>query len=376
MGHCATCQSKDARLLSLRDVIEENGITFHIPRVTASVYKFPDGSFYIGQMKGPQNKKPDPDYHKDIMELLKNPKMIGLFGLEYNPEEDFKFEELTPAQQKEVLKHNPYFIPNEEAKEAQGKKAAQDVQKNISKIKDLMQGHWHLFKGYILDILKNHPNLFDDPEVVQKLYDSGLTDILINHQDVFIKAPDLIKKLANESDSFRQQIAAHPNLFIQAPYLAEKLANDKVWPVRAEIARNPNLLKHALHLAEKLASDIDKNIRRRIANQPDLFKYLQVFEKLANDADDRVRLEIAKHPSIFTQPYIIEKLADDKNSDIRVRIAKYPPIGILGEFKRARQPIFPLNIFLPLRAKHAGQKRAFSHLCLVKIYLLLLYLLV
>jgi len=45
---------------------------------------------------------------------------------------------------------------------------------------------------------------------------------------------------------------------------------------------------------------------------------------------------------------------------VRIFSNRHRQLVFWGEFKRARQPIFPLNIFLPLRAKHAGQKRAFS----------------
>jgi hypothetical protein len=239
MGHCANCQSEDAKLLSLRDIVQENGKTYHIPHVTASVYEFPDGSFYIGQMKERFNKRPKRTYHKDIMELLKNPKMVGLVGVEYDPKRDFKFSSLTPRQQQEVLRHNPYFIKSNTEKETKGQEIAEEIKKDITKLKNLTHGHLSLFKDNIENILKEHPNLFDDLEVTQKLYDSGLKNILINHPDLFKKAPHIAEKLANDKNWYiRKRIAKHPDLFTKFPNLVEKLANDEEASVRVILKEN------------------------------------------------------------------------------------------------------------------------------------------
>jgi hypothetical protein len=260
MGHCAKCSSEDAKLLSLRDIVQENGKTYHIPHITASVYKFPDGSFYIGQMKERFNEKPNPAYHKDIMELLKNPKMVGLVGIEYNPKEDFKFEDLTPEQQQEVLRHNPYFVKNKEEAKIRGQEIAEEIKKDISKIKDLTHGHLSLFKDDLKKALENHPNLLDDPEVVQKLIDSKLSYILVEHPNLF-NHPYIVEKLAkNKNMSIRGKIASYPDLFTKFPHLVEKFANDKEPLVRMQVARHPDLFTKFPHLVEKFANDKDFHV--------------------------------------------------------------------------------------------------------------------
>jgi hypothetical protein len=331
MGHCATCQSKDAKLLSLRDIVQENGKTYHIPHVTASVYEFPDGSFYIGQMKERFNKRPKRTYHKDIMELLKNPKMVGLVGLGYNPEEDFKFEELTPEQQAEVLRHNPNFIKNDEEAKIKGQEIAEEIKKDITKLKDLTHGHLSLFKNQIQKSLENHPNLLDDPEVVQKLIDSKLSYILAKHPDLFTKFPNLAEKLANGEDWYiRGQIALNPYLLDKAPHLVEKLANDKYRLVRRAISEHPNLFTKFPHLVEKFANDRYSDIRLQIAQHPDLFtKFPHLVEKFANDEDWAVRQQITTHPDLFKKfPNFAEKIANSKYSDVRQEIAKHPDLSI------------------------------------------------
>jgi len=336
MGHCAKCSSEDAKLLSLRDIVQENGKTYHIPHITASVYEFPDGSFYIGQMKERFNEKPNPAYHKDIMELLKNPKMVGLVGIEYNPKEDFKFEDLTPEQQQEVLKHNPNFIKNDEEAKIKGQEIAEEIKKDISKIKKITHGHISLFKDQIQKSLENHPNLLDDPEIAQKVYDSGLKSILAAHPNLFTKAPYLVEKLANDEDWYiRLQIALNPYLLDKAPYLVEKLANDKYWLVRRAISEHPNLFTKFPHLVEKFANDENKDIRIEISQNPNLFDLPNVAEKLVNDENLDVRLQIAKKPNLFTKaPHLVEKLANDKNFRVRMIIANKPMLGDYPEIAK------------------------------------------
>jgi hypothetical protein len=196
------------------------------------------------------------------MELLKNPKMVGLVGVEYDPKRDFKFSSLTPRQQQEVLRHNPYFIKSNTEKETKGQEIAEEIKKDITKLKNLTHGHLSLFKDNIENILKEHPNLFDDLEVTQKLYDSGLKNILINHPDLFKKAPHIAEKLANDKNWYiRKRIAKHPDLFTKFPNLVEKFANDEDVIVRTKIAKHRDLFTKFPYLVEKLANDEEASVR-------------------------------------------------------------------------------------------------------------------
>ena len=111
MEHCGS-GSSDSRLISLRELVKEKSSIstwYWKPHITAEWYD--DGK--IGQMKGKGNQNPSQKYHPYIVELLKHKDENGDFYVTgfsaggYKPELDFKLEDLTPEQQKEVLSVNP-----------------------------------------------------------------------------------------------------------------------------------------------------------------------------------------------------------------------------------------------------------------------------
>lgn len=87
----------DNRILSLREVHKINGEEYHKPHLT---FLYNDGVLLA--MKGKGNKKPSSKYHKDIVELLKDPRIKVLAG-DDDPKNNFQFFDLSSEDQAEVL---------------------------------------------------------------------------------------------------------------------------------------------------------------------------------------------------------------------------------------------------------------------------------
>jgi hypothetical protein len=113
MGHCGTTGYSN-NLISLRRYIPiGKGFTLNKSILTASV----DSNGKIVQLKGPKNSKPEPEYHKYIIELLNLKKinyeededthMITGFKQEYNSKNDFSLSDLSNDQILELEKTNP-----------------------------------------------------------------------------------------------------------------------------------------------------------------------------------------------------------------------------------------------------------------------------
>jgi GNAT superfamily N-acetyltransferase len=110
MGHCGNEAAGPnrpwERLLSLRRPEKRGNKTYWYSHVT---FILDTRNMQLGEMKGRQNNKPQPEYHPYIVALLKDPKIgiTGIVGGGYLPENNFALSDLTTEQQKEVAEANP-----------------------------------------------------------------------------------------------------------------------------------------------------------------------------------------------------------------------------------------------------------------------------
>ena len=109
MGHCGNTASakSDDTILSLRKLIkrgkDQNSWLWE-PHLTFIL----DGEGKLGEMKGKNNEKPDEKYHRYIIELLRNTKLVkGIKGGGYAPENNFDIEDLSSSEKEQLLKINP-----------------------------------------------------------------------------------------------------------------------------------------------------------------------------------------------------------------------------------------------------------------------------
>ena len=102
MGHCGNSPSKFSaeRIVSLRS---DQGDSLR-PHLTFILHD--DG--YLGEMKGFKNSRPKEEYHDAIVELLKHPKIKGIRGGGYKPNNNFNWhDDLHPDHSAEVKKARP-----------------------------------------------------------------------------------------------------------------------------------------------------------------------------------------------------------------------------------------------------------------------------
>ena len=102
-GHCGNVPTAKSgqRILSYRTKDNEGNWT-----VWLTFILWENG--YLGEMKGANNQKPLPKFYPYIVALLKKSELIsGIKGGGYEPENNFQFDDLSDAQQKEVLAANP-----------------------------------------------------------------------------------------------------------------------------------------------------------------------------------------------------------------------------------------------------------------------------
>jgi hypothetical protein len=227
--------------LSLRTERKIGNKIYHEPHLTFVV-----NNGFLGEMKGGGNTKPSKEYHRDIVNLLKNPNIKGIIGGGYAPKSNFEFNDLSPELQREVNEANPDLITS-----------VDDLEKIISKKDNFPEKH----RDILIDAIEN-PNL--DYQHHEKLLDDDKCFV-------------------------REAIARNPNL---NPKYHEKLVNDRQWNVREAIARNLNL-DPKYH--EKLVNDKSAYVRLAIAQNPNLDP--KHHEKLVNDEEWDVRHAIAENPS-------------------------------------------------------------------------------
>lgn len=114
MGHCA---SSNGKLYSLRSETKiEEGYFTNRSHITASVTH--NGKLL--QMKGPKNSKPNPIYHKYIVPFII--KFVNTIGVEYNPKNDFKINDLSDEEFNMLHQQKPYLITDFFNRQAGGEK--------------------------------------------------------------------------------------------------------------------------------------------------------------------------------------------------------------------------------------------------------------
>lgn len=104
MGHCGNTASphEGDTVLSLRQEKKIGTATFYQPNLT---FILNDG--VLGEMKGRANERPSEKYHKYIVKLLKAPMVKHVWGGGYEPYRNFSFDDLSEAEQAEILELKP-----------------------------------------------------------------------------------------------------------------------------------------------------------------------------------------------------------------------------------------------------------------------------
>lgn len=109
MGHCGNSPMEGAAnvsILSLREPKQAGAETLWYPHLTFILHG-PGDRGSLGEMKGRGNDKPVAKYHPYIIALLKDPRIYGIVGGGYKPENNFALSDLTPEQRQEVAAANP-----------------------------------------------------------------------------------------------------------------------------------------------------------------------------------------------------------------------------------------------------------------------------
>lgn len=103
MAHCGNIPTVQPgeRILSFRTKRATDGEW--VPHLTFIL----DGDGLIGEMKGYDNKKPEPVYHPYIVELLKHEIVAGIKGGGFQPENNFSLADLDDDVADELLKEKP-----------------------------------------------------------------------------------------------------------------------------------------------------------------------------------------------------------------------------------------------------------------------------
>jgi hypothetical protein len=118
MGHCGNSPDKDKKTMSIlslrqkkKDTIKavgEENVEKWKPWLTFILHRIGgEDSGTLGEMKGRGNAKPSPEFHKYIIPLLKDPRIKGIDGGGYKPENNFSPEDLTEEQREEITEANP-----------------------------------------------------------------------------------------------------------------------------------------------------------------------------------------------------------------------------------------------------------------------------
>lgn len=105
MGHCgntASPQNGD-NVLSLREPIKQGNEIKWRPLLTFILHK----NGFLGEMKGRGNQKPAPQYHNEVIELLKLPIIKGIQGGGYAPERNFAITDLSDKEQDALVEFKP-----------------------------------------------------------------------------------------------------------------------------------------------------------------------------------------------------------------------------------------------------------------------------
>jgi 8-oxo-dGTP pyrophosphatase MutT (NUDIX family) len=271
LGHCGNEDyHPDDRILSLRTSRSFDNKTFHEPHLS-----FILNNGFLGEMKGQSNLKPTKEYHKDIVELLKNPEIKGIFGGgfdDYELKNNFEFSDLSPEHQAEVLRHNPNLITDTKSL------------KNIKKIQNLQ-------------IPEKHIN------IISEIAENPKTD------------QDTLQHIYNTSKSWQKKLVAqNPNTHPDFLYdIYNKTDQDDI---KQSVAKNPNI--HKDFMRHIYTTTNDHNIKQSVASNTgaDPFFLYDVYNKTNND---NIKQTIAENPALGEN--FIHNIADIaiKNNDINMQ---------------------------------------------------------
>ena len=293
LNHCGNIEGKTRttdNVLSLRSIRERDGK--HKPHLT-----FIENNGWLGEMKAHSNSKPKEHHHEAIVELLKNPRIKGIAGGGYERRENFKFSDLSPEHQKEVLDANPSLVT--------------DLDSYENQLKALSSGSLPPHQAW--EMVNPNENIDGvDPRLHETLINN-----YPNTRSIIALAsnldPRLYEQLINDEDwGTRAAIAEKPNL---DPHHHEQLVNDEDEDVRLAITKNPSLdPRHH----EQLVDDEYEDVRQAIAGNPNLDP--RHHEKLVNDEDVDTRKSIAANPNL--DPRLLVQLMNDKDKNLS-EIAQY-----------------------------------------------------
>ena len=290
MGHCGNAEGierKTDNILSLRSEVSHLGQAYHKPHAT-----FIENGGWLGEMKGMYNEKPA-GFHSQIVELLKNPRIKGLAGGGHKPENNFHFDDLYPAEKKEVLKANPNLITD------------LDSYENISRALDSGLPFHHV------DALTKKKYL--DPRLHERLVKDRDESIRYNMAQREDLDPRFHERLVNDDNyEVRGAMTQRKNL---DPRLHEQLVKDLNPGVRALIAQREDL-HPKFH--ERLVNARNSTIRNSMAGRKDLSR--KFHERLVNDRDENVRYSMAGREDL--DPRFHERLVNDDDYAVRSKTAK------------------------------------------------------
>ena len=266
MHHCGNIAGESRKTDNILSFRTERKDGKHKPHLT-----FIENNGWLGETKGYANSAPTKDYHRAIVELLKDPKIKGIAGGGYQSEMNFKFSDLSPEHRKEVLGTNPNLIIDIDGYENQAKALSNNLP------------HHH------------KENLITDPGLDPRLHEQLANDENNDVRKTMAARPDLDprlhERLVNDNDpSVRKTMAARPDL---DPRLHEQIINNKkAHYIRAVIASNPSL-DPRFH--EQLVNDKDIHVREIMASLRNLDP--RFHEQLANDDDPDVSRIMIDNPN-------------------------------------------------------------------------------
>lgn len=155
MEHCGNAgYVEDDRILSLREPMKNGKQKPHLTFIL--------NQGVLGEMKGYKNSKPAKKFHKEIVELLKDPRIKSIKGGGYKPENNFQLRDLSESEQKEILTMKPEldfktFIKKPEnaekylGKEIEGDSVILEEFKNIFEFAKLRSKELKQFLDWIED---------------------------------------------------------------------------------------------------------------------------------------------------------------------------------------------------------------------------------
>lgn len=153
MGHCGNgAGSADENILSLRRITGPNRL-----RPSLTFIHHADGT--LGEMKGRENNPPSAKYHDAIAALLRDPRIKGITGGGYKPENNFKMADLPDEIKKDLQEKNPmlrdiaelyYYWQNEMQSSTEGDGAL--IRKRlIQGVSDSLIEWGYQFKNFDID---------------------------------------------------------------------------------------------------------------------------------------------------------------------------------------------------------------------------------